>query len=399
VTAADIVADGLRRAGARRAFVADGADATLVAAVRAAGIPIVEVPGAGPACVMAAITGRVGDAPGLAIIAAADDAVRGALTGAARERAPFIVLASDASPIASDPSSVKAAMIAGAESVAHWVAHAAQAAIGEPQGCAWLAVAPDVARAAALPVATAVHRPAEPIAGGEVDELARTIGGAARPLIVAGRGCRARATAPWLRALAEALPAPVLVTPGGRGALPDPHPLCHGLLAGDAPVLSRADLVLALGVDDDELAAAGVALAAPIVRAARVGALLEEFPPRLRDRARADWDVAELDRLRRARRVPDVDPQRAALVRHMRETTPAGTAAVFARPLAALAELWQAVEPGELVIDDDVLAASVAVSLERPGADVLAFGVAPGDGLARVIRSDASRVVIVALGG
>lgn len=399
MTAADIVADGLRRAGVRRAFAADGADATLVDAVRATGVPIVEVPGAGPACVMAAVTGRIGDAPGLAIVSAADGAVHHALTGAARERAPCIVLASQDLPPSSHASPAKAAIIAGADSAAHWVAHAAQAAMSEPQGCAWLAVAPDVARAASLPVAAAVHRAAEPLDGAELEELARTIGGAARPLVVAGRGCRARATATWLRALAEALPAPVLVTPAGRGALPDPHPLCHGLLVRDAPVLPRADLVLALGVDDDELAAAGVSVAAPIVRVGRVDALLEELAPRLRSRTCADWDVAELDRLRRAGPAPDVDPRLAALVRHARETTEAGTAAVFARPLAALAQLWQAVEPGELLIDDDVLAASVAVSLERPDADVLAFGVAPGDGLARVLRSDASRVVVVALGG
>src|SRR5207244_1470562 len=122
----------------------------------------------------------------------------------------------------------------------------------------------------------------------DVENVTRAIGDATRPLLVAGRGCRAPAVATWLRAFAEALPAPVLVTPAGRGALPDPHPLCHGLLAHDAALLRRADLVLAL-----------------------------------------------------------------------ESATPC----------------WQAVQPGEVLVDDDVLGASVAVARERPEFLVLAFAI------------------------
>src|SRR5205823_1410695 len=139
---------------------------------------------------------------------------------------------------------------------------------------AWLVVPSGVARAAALPVATAV-RPSralaqEPLAREDLERVEQAIGRATHPLLVAGRGCRIPTVSTWLRAFAEALPAPVLVTPAGRGALPDPHPLCHGLLAREAAILQRADIVLALGVDDDELAAAGVTLATAPMRVSRV---------------------------------------------------------------------------------------------------------------------------------
>jgi thiamine pyrophosphate-dependent acetolactate synthase large subunit-like protein len=55
---------------------------------------------------------------------------------------------------------------------------------------------------------------------GAADLLAR----AQRPILIAGGQCRTLEVATWLRALAEALPAPVVVTAHGKGALPDPHP-------------------------------------------------------------------------------------------------------------------------------------------------------------------------------
>ena len=383
MTAADVIADGLRRAGATRAFVADGADAALVSAVRAAGIPIIEVARAASACVMAAVTGRLGDVPGVAIIAGDDPAVTRALARALRDAAPMIVLSSR--PPASAP--MKTIAMAGADSAAHWVAHAAQAAVGEPPGCVWLVAAPDVATRSALPLATAA-RPSPPaIDAAEIETIAQQIGGAVRPLLIAGRGCRARATAVWVRAFAEALPGPVLATPAGRGALPDPHPLAFGLLGDDDAILRRADLVVALGVDDAELEAAGVTVAAPIARVGFVAAVLEEMAPRLRGRARVDWDVAELDRIRRDRAMPAVTPALATLVTRLREATPAGTAVVFADALAPASRLWQSVQPGEVLVEDDVLAAGAAVALEHPASLVLAFVDADDHALATVRRA------------
>ena len=368
--AADVVADGLRRAGAGRAFCADDADPTLVDALRAAGIVVVPTPRAASACSMAVVTGRLGDAPGVAVVSSDAPAVGRALATAARDHAPCIVLASR--PPEHAPT--KTTVVAGAESAAHWAAHAAQAAMSEPPGCVWLVISPDVATRPALPVATAARPAAESFDPAELETLVRAVGEAVRPMVVAGRGCRAPATAAWLRAFAEALPAPVLVTPAARGALPDPHPLCHGLLRADAGIVRRADVVLALGVDDVELASADVAFTAPVVRVGRIAALLEEVAPLLRDRSRADWDVAELDRLRRARPVPAVTPALATLVMRVREATPSGTAAVFPHALEPATMVWQSVQPGDVLVDEDVIAASAALALARPEGLVLVFG-------------------------
>ena len=50
-------------------------------------------------------------------------------------------------------------------------------------------------------------------------------------------------------ALVESLPAPVLVTRRGRGALPDPHPLNFGLIEtpNAEAILRRADITVAIG--------------------------------------------------------------------------------------------------------------------------------------------------------
>ncbi|HYE90395.1 MAG TPA: hypothetical protein VEA38_05210 [Terriglobales bacterium] len=386
MTAADVVADGVRRAGTARVFAAAGADPTLIAALARAGVPLVTVPRASSACAMAAVTAGLTDAPGVVVLAADDDEARPALSAALRARAGVVVLA----PVApAEPAPVKTTVLAGADSAAHWIAHAAQAAMAPPSGVVWLVVTADVASRASLPVATAPRAGALPIDPAAVDAVAARLAAGLRPLIVAGRECRAPAAAPWLRALAESLPAPVVVTPAARGALPDPHPLSFGVLRAGAPIIGRADVVLALGVHDDELAAGVVA--APVLRLGRapgiaaaadatgdVAALVEELAPRLRERARADWDVAELDRLRRARPMPVVDPALATLVTRVREATPAGTAAVFAPALASASELWQAVTAGDVLIDARPMAAAAAVALERPEYAVLVFG-ADGD--------------------
>ncbi len=391
MTVADVIADGLRRAGVARIFVADGADATLVTALRAAGLPIIDVAGSASACVMAAVTGRLGEAPGVAVVARDDAGVSRAVARAMRDSAPTIVLASRAP----ETAAAKAVPVAGADSAAHWVAHAAQAAMGEPPGCVWLVAASEVTPRAALPLATAARPSAAPIDPAEIDTITERVSAAVRPLLVAGRGCRAPATAVWVRAFAEALPAPVLATPAGRGALPEPHPLSFGVLAPESAIVRRADLVIALGVDEMELEAAGVTFAAPVVRVVRVGAVLEELGARLRGRARADWDVAELDRIRRALPTPAVAPALAALVTRLREATPTETVAVFPDALEPASRLWQSVQPGDVLVEDDVLAASVAVALERPESLVLAFADASDDARADAARAGV-RVVVPA---
>ncbi|MBV9327980.1 MAG: thiamine pyrophosphate-binding protein [Chloroflexi bacterium] len=75
---------------------------------------------------------------------------------------------------------------------------------------------------------------------------ARLLASAERPVIYAGGGAVAGNASQPLRRLAELLQCPVVMSPNGRGALDDRHPLALTWLAGRAP-LSEADLVLGVG--------------------------------------------------------------------------------------------------------------------------------------------------------
>ena len=81
---------------------------------------------------------------------------------------------------------------------------------------------------------------------------------ARRPLIVCGLGLEPEKPYAELRLLAEALGAPVIVTPKAKGALPADHPLYAGAigLTRTDPVyelLDEADCVVAVGFDVVEL--------------------------------------------------------------------------------------------------------------------------------------------------
>ena len=93
--------------------------------------------------------------------------------------------------------------------------------------------------------------------GAAVAAAADLLAGAARPLIVAGGGVlrsggarRPGGASAELRALAELLGAPVLLSANGRGGLPDDHPLCLGNLVYHPEIKAlreEADVVLAVG--------------------------------------------------------------------------------------------------------------------------------------------------------
>ena len=118
------------------------------------------------------------------------------------------------------------------ESAAHRIAHAARLAMSEPRGPVHLDIPPasrDARRCRwrrrAVPIRCRIPTRAA------LDRAARALSGASRPLLLAGLHCRSSGRdAQWLRAFAEALPAPVLTTARAKGALPDPHPLVLGVL-------------------------------------------------------------------------------------------------------------------------------------------------------------------------
>lgn len=381
---------------------------------------------------MAAVTGDLGPATGVVLLSPAD--APAAVVGvryAATARASLLVIS--AGPLDSSVLTphLKAALQPTSESAASALMSALDLTIEAPRGPVHLALSPHVAAAPATGVGErpAVVAPGVPPAPAVLDEAAALLTAAARPLLVVGLGCRSGQAGPWLRALAEALPMPVLVTLRGKGVLPDPHPLVLGLLDEGGTVLARADLIVTAGLDPLEETAiswpAGLprlALGGPTDGGAgRAGVLsvsgdlaliIEELAPRVRGQARADWDVAELDRLKRARRVAtsagQLSPSRA--VDMVRALTPAGTVAtVDEGPGAAVVTArWQAVGPNELLVgagdsgQSFAPAAAVAASLARAGGHAVAFSDAAGLAAAPDAIATAGRhqlpVVLIDLG-
>jgi len=405
-TVADVVVDGLKRAGTPRLFGVAGLDAKLplLEAARAGELPLTLASGETAACIMAAVTGDLVEAPG-AVVVGSGRGVTAAIAGVAQarvDRAPMIVLTDDHPAVF---AASKASLRVQRESAAHWIAHATRLAATEPRGPVHLEVPDEIARQSALPLATSCRPdrlpPPDP---GALDAAARRLASASRPLLIAGLHCRSTGVPQWLRALVEALPAPVLVTRRAKGALPDPHPLMLGVLGNelvDERLLKRADLVVGLGLDALEPVPAPwwstvpvLALGPPQALGDRIPAVevvgevavvLEELAPRLHDRQRADWDIAELDRLKRELSAgPAGDDQalaRRGIVRIAREATAAGTiAAVDAGPhMIDVAVGWHAVAPREFLVTHGLatagfaLPAAIAAHLVHPDRRVVCF--------------------------
>jgi acetolactate synthase I/II/III large subunit len=386
VTVAGVLVDGLVRAGCRRIFTS-GAGGTLLEAAARRGLAVVRAVDDTAATVMAAITGRLRAAPGVAVVGAAIDAHAAAL-----DRDPLIVLR--VGPPADPIGGVKTRLVVEQSSAGHWMAQGCQLAMKAPRGPIQIDVETEILDTAALPMEATVRPAPQSPAASTLDELAGRIVAASRPVVLAGLECD-EADAKWIRPFAETLPAPVVVTPRGKGALPDPHPLALGVLGGQGParaLLAMADLVIALGLDAAECR--GWAPATPIVRVGRsdpVGAswaasvdvigdihgVLEELAARVRSRAGADWDVALLDRMKRdvARRLlaPPGMLAESRMVQLTHEATPPGTIAAVdpSGPVAEALAFWDASGPHELLLTE----------ADRPGfgvrAAIAAAGVRP----------------------
>ncbi len=329
---------------------------------------------------------------------------------------------------------VKASLTVTAEAAGRAIRLAAEVALREPRGPVHLDLPADVASLPALPAgAPAPAGAADAPAQAAVARAAEMIRSARRPLIIAGLQCR-QGDVKWLRAFAEAMPAPLLTTYKAKGALPDPHPLALGAFTGGAleeAAVSRADLIIAFGLDTVELIPRRWSYRAPVLALGRcpwrdlaapgggvyvtpahelvgdLGQLLEDLAPHLmRAGARADWDVAEIDRLKRQRAaalevpVPGLAPHRVAQL--CREATPAGTIATIdagAHMFPATA-YWHAVEPGECLISNGLatmgfaLPAAIAAQLVHPERRVLCL---TGDGGLMMVAAELETVARLGL--
>jgi acetolactate synthase I/II/III large subunit len=444
-TVADILIDGLCRAGVQRIFgvPGGGSNLELLEAARVAGLPFVLCHQESAACIMAAVTGELTGAPG-AVLSTLGPGVSASATGLAHaflDRSPLIYL-SDRHPGATldfathqafDHAAflapvVKGSVVVTADSAGHWIAHAAQLALKEPRGPVHLDLPADVAGRPAVPLAASITpAPLPQPSQADLDSAAAMIRRAKRPVVLVGLQCRG-GDAKWLRAFSEALPAPVLATYKAKGALPDPHPLALGIFTGGAleePVVGRADLIITFGLDTVEMIPRRWTYDAPVLSLARcpsdaperragsgayftpalelvgdLGLILEELAPRLREH-HADWDVAEVDRLRRERQraleiqVPGLAPHR--IVQLAREYTPAGTIATAdaGAHMFQAAEYWYAVATGEFLISNGLatmgfaLPAAIAAQLVHPERRVLCL---TGDGGFMMVASELETV-------
>src|SRR5207244_4442947 len=310
----------------------------------ARGLPVVAVHSALAACVMAAVSGELGEGPGAAAVESAPAALAG-LAHARLDRAPMILLTEPAgSPSVQGDALAKQSLRVAADSASRGVARAAELAMAEPRGPVHLALPRAAAERLAVPGPAAVGRrpPSAP------DGAALGFGGGLEAVGLGG-------------------------APGPDGAT-----VLH---------LGRA-----------RHTGQGYVAAVEVVGAP--GLVLEELAPRLRGRARADWDVAEVDRARRVRAArlaagaAGLGPNRMAQL--ARELTPAGTiAAVEGCPAMLGAALgWLAVAPGECLVPNALgtagfaLPAAIAAQLAHPGRRVLCF-TDPG-GLLRVLGEPAT---------
>ena len=423
-TVADVLIEGLRQAGVQRLFgvPGGGSNLELLEAARVQGLPFVLCHQESAACIMAAVTGELTSAPG-AVLSTLGPGVTASAHGLAHaflDRSPLIYL-SDRHPAgvlafathqALDHPTllgaiVKDSLTVMAESAGDQVARAARLALAQPRGPVHLDLPADIA---SQPSTQTASRPTpgapSPPSATDLDHAADMIRRAKRPVVLAGLQCRGE-DSKWLRAFVEALPAPVLTTYKAKGAVPDPHPLALGVFTNgvlEEPVVGRADLIISFGLDTVELIPRRWSYTAPVLSLVRapsrgyfspahevvgeLGVILEELAPRLQQH-HADWDVVEIERLRRERlraleiRVSGLAPHRICQI--AREMTPAGTIATVdaGAHMFPAAEYWQAVEPGEFLISNGLatmgfaLPAAIAAQLACPERRVLCL---TGDG-------------------
>ena len=133
------------------------------------------------------------------------------------------------------------------------IARAHGEAVSHPQGPVWIEIPQDILLAeTTVPPVVDVHTHIVPVTARAelLDAAAAALDSATRPVIIAGGGVRRSGAEAELLALAETLRAPVVTSPGGKGAFPWTHPLSMQSWIEDrytTEILENADVVVAIG--------------------------------------------------------------------------------------------------------------------------------------------------------
>lgn len=147
-----------------------------------------------------------------------------------------------------------AARAESAEAIPELLAEGWGRALAAPSGPVFVEIPVDILqKETALRVADLPAQAAgQPIPDPDLDEAARVLAEAERPVVLAGGGVLRSGAWDELRALAERLDAPVATTYMGKGAFPEDHLLAAGSACDDgayAELLEGADAVLAVGTE------------------------------------------------------------------------------------------------------------------------------------------------------
>ena len=140
-----------------------------------------------------------------------------------------------------------------AAGIAPAIEHAWRTALTAPQGPVWVEITQDTLLEPTVlpPVEDVSGEPSALPARAELLDLAANwLAAAERPVILAGGGVRRSDAGPELLAVAEAVRAPVVTAPGGKGAFPWEHPLSAQSWVEDVAtteLLADADVLLVIG--------------------------------------------------------------------------------------------------------------------------------------------------------
>lgn len=271
-----------------------------------------------------------------------------------------------------------------------------------------------------------------------VDEPAVTQAGqlirdASRPVIVTGLEARTPGASKAVQALAEALRCPVLTTYKAKGVIDDRHAQYVGTFTGgnaESECVEKADLIVLCGLDPVELLRMPWRYDSPVVDVARVrhpvhyvepaagvyGRIAASLTRLNRGLSKSDWDVDEIDQLRRrmAARLeyPEctgLGPQQvvelAARASFDVGVSPRIAVDAGAHMFSAMA-FWPAAQPYDVLISNGLatmayaLPAAIASALHEPERPAIAF---TGDGgllmclgeLSVAVEQEAPVIVIV----
>ena len=306
LSVAGAIAQAVAADGADRAFVFPGGGSNLevIAALEGVGVHVVLAHSETAAVLMASAYADLIGRPALVLVGLGPG-VASAVNGVAHARLDqsAVVIVSDTfaaadrgqtghqvldqaallAPVAKAQAALEPA---GAEETVRW---ALATAAAPPRGPVHLELSADVALAPArsgtgvaastsarsgtrVPASTSARSGTRVPAGNPApaasrpDAVVPLVAAAHRPVVLVGDEALS-IPQPALVGLVERLAAPVLVTPKAKGALPEDHPLWCGIVTNaalEAPLLDRADLLVAVGVDPVELLSKEWTFGAPV---------------------------------------------------------------------------------------------------------------------------------------